>query len=99
MRPLPGSTVISPSLKVHFAGVPSRPVQLSRLFPSKRTMASEGASVGFSAGVMILGWGSQISDDSGVFLSWAKLLTTRSANPETVRNDLIGLIMVVLFKS
>jgi hypothetical protein len=34
----------------------------------KRINASDGASVGLSAGVMILGCGSHISDDSGVFL-------------------------------
>src|ERR1700719_5372558 len=63
-------TVITPSATSHLAGALSRFVtHSSRFFPSKSTIASEGAAPHVAPGVTTLGTGSQISVSSGFGLA------------------------------
>src|SRR3984893_7295355 len=63
-------TVITPSATSHFAGDLSRFVtHSSRFFPSKSTIASEGAAPLVAPGLTTLGTGSQISVSSGFGLA------------------------------
>src|ERR1700730_6005327 len=63
-------TVITPSATSHLAGDLSRFVtHSSRFFPSKSTIASEGAAPHVAPGVTTLGTGSQISVSSGFGLA------------------------------
>src|SRR5580693_10335284 len=72
MFPTPGAlfTVITPSATSHLAGDLSLFVtHSSRFFPSKSTIASEGAAPHVAPGVTTLGTGSQISVSSGFGLA------------------------------
>src|SRR5690606_16495043 len=94
----PAATVIAPSLSVHLGVPPSSVCQLSQFLPSNRTIASDGASPGFGAGVTIRGCGSQISVDSGVFFEFSCANAGSASIAPSVRSENgLNAFMVVYF--
>src|SRR5580658_3242513 len=92
-------TVRMPSATVHLAGAERSCAEThsSRLLPSKRMMASEGAAVGVAPGVTTLGSGCQTSVSSGLGAGlasgcWASAVAARVTNKSraVVRLRIVG---------
>src|SRR4249920_3814724 len=59
--PVPFATDIAPSFTSHFASPPDKVLHFDKSFPSKRTIASDGATPGLEPGVTFFGFKSQTS--------------------------------------